>query len=138
MIPIWLRSEGITNTTTTGNKLSNQSIIYLAFLFLLNGITHFAQALLSFSLLSLVSPITFSIASLIKRIFVITASIFWFGDLVDMTQGAGITLTFCGLYLYHLAEKDVKKGELTAMEYQLKHSAAAPTLLTHDLRSRSD
>ncbi|KAJ3393956.1 suppressor of loss of ypt1 [Lobulomyces angularis] len=65
----------------------------------------------AFTILSLVSPVTYSIASLVKRIFVITASIIWFGDSVSKLQGFGIFLTFLGLWMYDQARMDVAKSE---------------------------
>ena len=68
--------------------------------FWFNGIFHFAQNILAFILLSLVSPVTYSVASLIKRVFVIVVAIVWFGSQTTPIQALGIALTFLGLYLY--------------------------------------
>jgi len=72
----------------------------LALEFLFNGTFHFAQSLVAFVLLSMVSPVTYSVASLIKRVFVITFAVAWFGNPMTRVQAAGIALTFVGLYLY--------------------------------------
>lgn len=66
-----------------------------------NGVVHFSQGLLAFSVLGLTSPVTYSIASLFKRVFVICFAILWFGQTVTPTQWMGIVLTFIGLYLYN-------------------------------------
>ncbi|KAI9350876.1 triose-phosphate transporter family-domain-containing protein [Obelidium mucronatum] len=82
-------------------------------LFLINGISHFAQAALSFSILAQVhNPVTFSIASLFKRIVVIVASIIYFGETsrVGPVQWFGLILTFAGLYMYDRAGMEVKNG----------------------------
>jgi drug/metabolite transporter (DMT)-like permease len=115
MLPIWFESEG---RTVINSLITDPPTWNLLYLFTLSGITHFLQAILAFSILSLVSPITYSIASLCKRIFVITASITYFGDSVNLIQIIGIALTFAGLYLYHLAESDVEKGELEILNQQ--------------------
>ena len=47
--------------------------------------------------LALVSPVTYSIAGLCKRIFVIVVAIIWFGQKVSFLQCTGIVLTFVGL-----------------------------------------
>ncbi|RKP01448.1 hypothetical protein CXG81DRAFT_11978 [Caulochytrium protostelioides] len=73
-------------------------------LLVLNGASHFAQNVLAFYLLGLTSPVTYSIASLVKRIFVISAAMLYFGDRVNAVQGAGIVLTFGGLWLYQSAK----------------------------------
>ncbi|KAI0469271.1 triose-phosphate transporter [Xylaria cf. heliscus] len=68
--------------------------------FLFNGTFHFGQNILAFVLLSLVSPVTYSVASLIKRVWVIVVAILWFGNPTTPIQAVGIALTFLGLYLY--------------------------------------
>ncbi|KAJ3156022.1 suppressor of loss of ypt1 [Geranomyces variabilis] len=87
---------------------SDTQLHQLVILFLLNGLSHFFQNVLAFHLLSLVSPVTYSVASLIKRIVVICASIMWFGQAVDARQGFGIAITFFGLWVYQGAKRDVE------------------------------
>lgn len=73
----------------------------------------------AFTILSIVSPVTYSIASLVKRIFVILASIIWFGDGVSRVQAFGITLTFVGLWMYDLAKENVSRSEeVVLMKHQ--------------------
>lgn len=107
MIPLWLYSDGYLQLQDT-SKLPPLNVL---FMFLLNGIGCFVQNLLAFSVLSIVSPVTYSIASLVKRIFIISASILWFGDSVTYLQGFGIGLTFTGLWLYERARHDVQMSE---------------------------
>ncbi|KAJ5794433.1 hypothetical protein N7457_001032 [Penicillium paradoxum] len=68
--------------------------------FLFNGVSHFAQNILAFVLLSMISPVSYSVASLVKRVFVIVVAIVWFGSSTTLIQAFGIGLTFVGLYLY--------------------------------------
>ncbi|ODQ72504.1 hypothetical protein LIPSTDRAFT_46542, partial [Lipomyces starkeyi NRRL Y-11557] len=72
----------------------------LMILFFLNGTVHFGQNFLAFQILGLVSPVTYSIASLFKRVFVIIVAIIWFGQELTSLQNWGIGLTFVGLYMY--------------------------------------
>jgi solute carrier family 35 protein E1 len=58
----------------------------------------------------MVSPVTYSVASLIKRIVVISVAIVWFGQQVTRIQGWGVLLTFAGLYLYDRCGGDKVKG----------------------------
>ncbi|KAF2182800.1 TPT-domain-containing protein [Zopfia rhizophila CBS 207.26] len=106
--PLWLWSEGF---MLMGDFLQDASIslsdrpgsldhgrLLLEFLF--NGTFHFGQNIVAFVLLSMVSPVTYSVASLIKRVFVIVFAITWFGNPMTKIQGFGVALTFLGLYLY--------------------------------------
>nr|CAG8433730.1 5515_t:CDS:2 [Entrophospora candida] len=122
MYPMWLYYEGSTlmfnywwsepslSSSSPSSSLPSNGWIII-FYFWLNGSSHFAQNILALSILSTTSPVTYSIASLVKRIFVITASIVWFGQKTSLIQGIGITLTFWGLYMYNQAKKDVERNE---------------------------
>ncbi|KAH7089553.1 triose-phosphate transporter family-domain-containing protein [Paraphoma chrysanthemicola] len=107
-LPLWLWSEGF---TLLGDFLHDASIelsdrpdafdhgrLLLEFLF--NGTFHFGQNIVAFVLLSMVSPVTYSVASLIKRVFVIVFAVVWFGKPISKVQAFGLLLTFVGLYLY--------------------------------------
>lgn len=107
-VPIWFWSEGF---GIIGDFLNDASVELserpgsldhgrLALEFIFNGSFHFGQNLVAFVLLGLVSPVTYSVASLIKRVFVIVFAIIWFGNPMTKIQGFGIALTFLGLYLY--------------------------------------
>ncbi|KAI1129827.1 triose-phosphate transporter [Nemania abortiva] len=106
--PIWFWSEGvglIRDFVQDGSvDLSAKPNAFdhgrLALEFLFNGTFHFGQNILAFVLLSLVSPVTYSVASLIKRVWVIIVAILWFGNATTPIQAVGIGLTFLGLYLY--------------------------------------
>ncbi|CCV00291.1 unnamed protein product [Malassezia sympodialis ATCC 42132] len=80
--------------------------LYTLYLLVSNGIVHFAQNLLAFQVLAHVSPVTYSVANLFKRVFVILVAIAWFGQRVTAWQWVGIALTFVGLYLYNNAKND--------------------------------
>ncbi|KAF3940755.1 hypothetical protein ABW19_dt0206517 [Dactylella cylindrospora] len=115
--PLWLYSEGFTlirkhyadEPILKGgeNALSGWDLI-MEFIF--NGTSHFGQNIIAFAILSMVEPVTYSVASLIKRIFVIVMAIVWFGNMPTNIQAVGIGLTFLGLYLYDKA-KDLDRKD---------------------------
>lgn len=78
----------------------------LALEFVFNGSFHFAQNIIAFILLSMVSPVTYSVASLIKRVFIVVISILWFQNPTTKIQAFGIIITFFGLYLYDKTKSD--------------------------------
>lgn len=110
-LPIWFFSDGVRmirfGVQSTGTATS------LLALFTLNGFSHFSQNLLAFVVLGSISTVSYSIASLFKRIVVITVAIVWFGQQVTSAQGWGIVITFFGLYLY---DKFGSKPEIPAKE----------------------
>ena len=87
---------------------ATHSVLYY---FFLNGTVHFAQNIIAFIILASTSPVTYSIASLIKRVAVICIAILWFAQPVHPIQTFGIVMTFAGLYMYNQAKGDVEQGE---------------------------
>lgn len=120
MVPLWLYYDGsalfFQGTDAEDNQVATPSNLELVFYFLLNGTMNFSQNWFAFTTLSLTSPVTYSILSLLKRIFVIVMSIIWFGQNISITQSIGILLTFFGLWMYQKAKSDVDKGETKIRE----------------------
>lgn len=116
MIPIWIYSDF---SALFGSGSDSAHIAHpphtthhsLLYYFFMNGTVHFGQNIIAFIILSSTSPVTYSIASLIKRVAVICIAIVWFAQSVHPLQGCGILLTFAGLYMYNNAKGDVEKGE---------------------------
>lgn len=141
--PIWLWSEGF---SLIGDFLHDASIDLrrrpgsldhgrLALEFIFNGTFHFAQSLVAFVLLSMVSPVTYSVASLIKRVFVISFAVVWFGNRVTGTQGFGIALTFLGLYLYDRTSDAAKKDKKARALNAKKEDALLPLVTSNSTSS---
>ena len=121
--PIWLWTDALplysaplSLTPHSNSSTFPTSSVYLPLEFFFNGIFHFAQNMLAFILLSLVSPVTYSVASLIKRVFVIVIAIVWFGNSTTSLQAVGIVLTFLGLYLYDRTSDSAKANQRAKME----------------------
>jgi solute carrier family 35 protein E1 len=119
MIPLWAYSDMPTllalwldpDSVHLAAKVNIGAPPSITFYFFLNGTVHFAQNLLAFAILSSTSPVTYSIASLVKRIAVICLAIIWFNQKVHPVQAVGICLTGLGLWMYNAAKRDVEKGE---------------------------
>ncbi|KAL9120331.1 MAG: hypothetical protein Q9187_003110 [Circinaria calcarea] len=126
-VPLWLWTEGFPilrdlfadGAVELTNKPSALDHGRLTLEFVFNGIFHFGQNIIAFVLLSMVSPVTYSVASLIKRVFVIFVAIVWFGSRTTPVQAAGIALTFIGLYLYDRTS-DAAKADRKAKFDQLR------------------
>lgn len=121
--PIWLWTDALplyaaplSLTTHEAPSPPPSSSLFLPLEFFFNGIFHFAQNMLAFVLLSIVSPVTYSVASLIKRVFVIVIAIVWFGNSTTPLQAVGIALTFLGLYLYDRTSDSAKADRRAKLE----------------------
>jgi len=131
--PIWLYSEGfglisdflhdgsLDLANTNKPEAFDHGRLTLEFIF--NGTFHFGQNIIAFVLLSMTSPVTYSVASLIKRVFVVVIAIIWFQNTTTRIQAFGIALTFFGLYLYdrtgHTSKADRKAKLLDIKEEPL-------------------
>ncbi|KAI0358020.1 TPT-domain-containing protein [Trametes cingulata] len=134
MIPIWMyydlpallsaHSDPTHVVHPTHGHATPHSVTYY---FIANGTVHFAQNIIAFVILASTSPVTYSIASLIKRVAVICIAIVWFAQPVHPIQAVGITMTFVGLYMYNNAKGDVEKGEHKMRRVEAARDLALPT-----------
>ncbi|OCH96327.1 TPT-domain-containing protein [Obba rivulosa] len=99
----------------------------LVFYVFANGTVHFAQNIIAFIILAGTSPVTYSIASLIKRVAVILIALAWFATPVHPVQGVGIALTFFGLWMYNNAKGDVEQGERAVRRVEAARSLVLPS-----------
>ncbi|KAH9893514.1 triose-phosphate transporter family-domain-containing protein [Cubamyces lactineus] len=135
MIPIWVYYDlpallaasadpsHIAHPSHGHDVSGHHSVLYY---FVANGTVHFAQNIIAFVILASTSPVTYSIASLIKRVAVICIAIVWFAQPVHPVQAVGITMTFVGLYMYNAAKGDVEKGEHKMRRVEAARDLALP------------
>lgn len=67
---------------------------------------------MAFTILSLVSAVTYSVANTLKRVFVIVVSILYFHNPVTLSNGIGICIALTGIFLYNRACLRQKQKEL--------------------------
>ena len=137
--PLWLWTEGFTllgdffhdgALELSDNKDAlDHGRLTLEFVF--NGIFHFGQNIIAFVLLSMVSPVTYSVASLIKRVFVIVVAIVWFGSRTTSVQAAGIALTFLGLYLYDRTSDAARADRRAKLAQSRNEDTLLPLVTDH-------
>lgn len=151
--PVWLLTEGfgiiqdfladgVVGLTGKSGSLDHGALI-LEFFF--NGIFHFGQNIMAFILLSWLSPVSYSVASLIKRVWVIGVAVVWFRSTASSMQLFGIALTYIGLYLYdRTSMEDVAERRAKADHFQDKDSllplienSASPRMNGHTISPAS-
>ncbi|KAK5072728.1 hypothetical protein LTR64_004800 [Lithohypha guttulata] len=99
--------------------------------FVFNGVFHFAQNIMAFILLSMMSPVSYSVASLIKRVWVIVIAVIWFRSSTTRLQMVGIALTCFGLYLYdRTSSEDATERRAKADHFRHKAALLPVTELT--------
>ena len=123
-LPVFLAADATHVAHPSHGHATPHSVTYY---FIANGTVHFAQNIIAFVILASTSPVTYSIASLIKRVAVICIAIVWFAQPVHPVQAFGITMTFVGLYMYNNAKGDVEKGEHKMRRVEAARDLALPT-----------
>ena len=68
-------------------------------LLLVDGCLHWMQNILAFTLLKLVTPLTYAVANVTKRIAVITVSLLLLKNPVTVTNLGGMLMAIIGNYL---------------------------------------
>lgn len=128
--PVWIYTEGweIVQDLWKDGSLSlskkgklDHGELMLEYVF--NGVFHFFQNIMAFVLLSMLSPVSYSVASLIKRVWVIVVAVIWFRSSTTSVQGAGIVLTCFGLYLYDRTSMEDAAERRTKADH-FRHKAA--------------
>ncbi|KAF7309863.1 Glucose-6-phosphate phosphate translocator 1 [Mycena indigotica] len=132
MIPIWLYYDlpRLLAAPTLAESIAQASnpppAHSVTYYFFMNGTVHFAQNIIAFVILASTSPVTYSIASLIKRVAVICIAIVWFAQPIHLVQGIGILMTFTGLWMYNNAKGDVERGEKQMRRVEAARDLALP------------
>ncbi|KDR22076.1 solute carrier family 35 member E1 homolog [Zootermopsis nevadensis] len=107
-LPVWLVVD-LQNVIQHPTLVSGEDYRILALLFL-DGVLNWLQNIVAFSVLSLVTPLTYAVASASKRIFVIAVSLFMLGNPVTGANIFGMALAIFGVLFYNKAKYDARQS----------------------------
>ncbi|XP_046915515.2 solute carrier family 35 member E1 homolog [Dermatophagoides farinae] len=105
-IPFWAYQDlpsiiyGEKNSTIDGWAIGS--------LLFMDGLCNFLQNVIAFTMLSLVTPLTYSVCNASKRIAVISCSILLLKNPVTMTNIFGMSLAIFGVFYYNKAKLDAR------------------------------
>ncbi|RLN94192.1 hypothetical protein BBJ28_00024296 [Nothophytophthora sp. Chile5] len=84
---------------------SNRSSLFIFVVLVLDGACFYIQSALAYMLMSLVSPVTHSVANCVKRALIIVLSIYRYGEVVTPLNWSGMVLVIFGVYVFNSASR---------------------------------
>jgi len=95
-LPVWL----LIDAPVIPSELNTEVLTLLV----IDGALHWLQNLLAFTLLKLVTPLTYAVANVTKRIAVITVSLLLLKNPVTWTNMGGMMMAILGVFCYNRAK----------------------------------
>ncbi|CAN7944494.1 unnamed protein product [Ixodes pacificus] len=112
-IPVWLLVD--VRSFVRGPTLFPQGdAMFVLLLLFLDGALSFCQNLVAFTVLNLVSPLTYSVCNATKRISVIAVSLLLLHNPVTPLNVLGMLTAVLGVLCYNKAKYDANKAERAA------------------------
>ncbi|CAF1174153.1 unnamed protein product [Adineta ricciae] len=109
-VPFWFFYDGIDifyNTKYHSYNSATKILFYLV----LDGLLNFLHNVVAFTMISLVSPLSYSIANSTKRIVVICVSLLILRNPVTKTNVIGMSLALFGVMYYNKAKLDQRRAQ---------------------------
>ncbi|XP_037805491.1 solute carrier family 35 member E1 homolog [Lucilia sericata] len=122
-LPIWLYVDSF--KVIQHPAITNLDYRVIALLFA-DGVLNWLQNIIAFSVLSLVTPLTYAVASASKRIFVIAVSLVILGNPVTWVNCFGMALAILGVLSYNRAKhisKDKSIIPTTTQKSNIKYTS---------------
>ncbi|XP_033223939.1 solute carrier family 35 member E1 homolog [Belonocnema kinseyi] len=113
-LPVWLVSDfrNLLHDPETGASVDISTRILG--LLVLDGFLNWLQNIIAFSVLSIVTPLTYAVASASKRIFVIAVTLLVLGNPVTGLNVFGMTMAILGVLCYNKAKYDQRQANKKA------------------------
>ncbi|XP_065070270.1 solute carrier family 35 member E1 homolog [Rhopilema esculentum] len=115
-VPLWL----ITDSQQLFNDerlASSDTLVWFLSRLVLSGIINFTQNIMAFSVLNLLSPLSYSVATATKRILVIAISILTLKNPITPMNSVGMFLAVFGVFLYNRTKQIEVQKRLATLPF---------------------
>ncbi|XP_028404480.1 solute carrier family 35 member E1-like [Dendronephthya gigantea] len=111
IIPFWIYYDYVHVMKLTNLNDEKNDAFWILVSLLVSGLLNFAQSMVSFTVLSLVSPLSYSVCTAAKRILVITISLLVLKNPVTIVNVYGMMIAILGVLFYNKVKLDARKAK---------------------------
>jgi len=106
--PLWLMCD-VRQIWNDTSLLQSPHVNRLLALLLIDGFCNFTQNVIAFTIISMVSPVSYAVANATKRISIVTVSLITLKNPVTFTNVCGMMTAILGVLLYNKAKYQQKR-----------------------------
>ena len=131
-LPVWLLVDcrQVIADLTNDNTMSSNVL----FLLVIDGILHWLQNIVAFTILKMVAPLTYAVANVTKRISIISVSLILLKNHVTSSNVCGMLMAIGGVFYYNKVKYEENKIKTTLPSHHQKvnHKPQNPLLWNTD------
>lgn len=125
-LPVWLLVDckQVISDLTNENSISSS----ILFLLVIDGVLHWMQNILAFTIIKMVAPLTYAVANVTKRISIISVSLLLLQNHVTSSNVCGMVMAIGGVFYYNKVKYEENKMKTSLPTHKPIHKPQNPLL----------